>query len=115
MSEMTFQNYLQKMHDAQNSGVPVNWQGVAANLAASAQQEIQLLHKEIGELNERIILECGEDHALEEQEINWKGKYESLVATLPNVLKPFSGLDADYDIKAKRRDDVEVGFKGVAS
>jgi hypothetical protein len=54
MTEMTFQSYLQKMEDAQNEGVPVNWQQVAHTLAGSAQQQMQILQKELGEQNERI-------------------------------------------------------------
>jgi hypothetical protein len=56
MTQMTFQSYIQKMQDAQNDGVPVNWQSVATNLAATAQQQIQMLQKELADLRAPIDL-----------------------------------------------------------
>jgi hypothetical protein len=50
MAEMTFAQYLEKMRDAQNSGIPVNWEAVANNLAASGHQAVQRLEREVSEL-----------------------------------------------------------------
>jgi hypothetical protein len=58
MTQMTFQSYIQKMQDAQNDGVPVNWQSVATNLAATAQQQIQMLQKELADL--RVPIDLGD-------------------------------------------------------
>jgi hypothetical protein len=50
MAEMTFAQYLQKMRDARDSGVPVHWETVADNLAASGNQAVQRLEREVSEL-----------------------------------------------------------------
>jgi hypothetical protein len=60
MKEMSYQQYIEKMQDAQNEGVPVNWESVANNLAVSANHTIQLLHKEIADLKDsQTVMDLG--------------------------------------------------------
>jgi hypothetical protein len=68
MKEMSYQQYIEKIQDAQNEGVPVNWESVAHNLAVSANHTIQLLHKEIADLKDcQTVVDMRMDELMEKE------------------------------------------------